>query len=149
MDERRGDAPLGGRVTLRQLDFVEPPFHEGGRLLTEAGELAQIANGRTIRLLAFVEFARPDVIRGRHVHPHRAETLYVVRGELEAVFYLADGTHSIRRRLQDGSLAEVGPGVGHAYRAIAPTFAIEFSGQPFDPEGTLDLPPPPRDHEAA
>ena len=134
---------LDGAVTIRHLAYVDPPVERGGRIATPAGDLVQIANDVTIRLLVEVEFAHDGAIRGQHVHTDRDEHLYVGDGTLHATFRDTATGAEARRVLRRGDLVTVRAGCAHAYRAAGPARGIEFSDRPFTADGTsrVDLAP--------
>ncbi len=103
------------KVTIRRLPDVAPPIPEGGgRIVTPAGELAQIVNGEAYRYLAFLEFhPDPNAPRGNHFHAVKTEHLYIVDGLVRAIY----------RDLDTDATAEIELGAGDlvACRRAAPT----------------------------
>lgn len=128
------------KLLRRSLSVVEPPIPlGGGRIVTAAGELAQVVNGETFRFLAVVEFrySGPESpARGNHVHRRKTETLYVVRGMLRATYEDLETGEKLTMNLGPGDLVTVPPDCAHAYVPLAEALAIEFSDKPYDPSDT-------------
>ena len=128
------------KVQRRRLPIVEPPIPTGGgRIMTSAGELAQIVNGDAYRFLAFVEFryAGPQSpTRGNHVHRRKAESLYVISGRLRALYEDLESGDRMAIDLEPGDLVTVEPNCAHAYRPLEDALAIEFASVPYDSADT-------------
>jgi quercetin dioxygenase-like cupin family protein len=127
----------GPKLSHRHLEVVTPPVLRGGRVMASAGELAQIVNGESFEFLAYIEFREPGVVRANHFHGRKAETLYVIRGELEARFKDLDTDESTELRLTSGDLVVVQPRCAHAYQAVSAADTLEFSATPYDPDDTF------------
>ena len=67
------------KVAIHRLELKSPPLGpQGGRILTPAGEIAQIVSGPAFKYLAYLEFkADPTVPRGHHYHGVKEEFLYI------------------------------------------------------------------------
>jgi quercetin dioxygenase-like cupin family protein len=126
-------------ITRRTLPLVEPPIPVGGgRIHTEAGELAEIVNGREFRSLVYVEFlpgaSRP---RGDHFHRIKTERLYVISGSLHATFRHIESGDSQKLELGPGDLVSIPPGWAHVFVADNHAHAVEFSEHPYTPTDTF------------
>lgn len=129
------------KVSIRRLGIytlpLSAPLTQGGRIMTAAGELAQLVNGEAFRHLAYLEFAdKPAIARGNHYHRSKDEYLYVLRGRLQAT--LQDITTHERATVivETGDLVRIQPGCAHVYRPLSYTQALEFAPTPFDPGDT-------------
>ncbi len=109
---------------------------EGGRITTEAGELAQVVNGEEFRFLAYIEF-KGDAPRGNHYHVLRTEFLYVIAGSLTAHYVDLEDDDRASMRLDAGDLVRVEPRCAHAYAANGYTQAVEFANVLYDPADTI------------
>jgi uncharacterized RmlC-like cupin family protein len=127
------------KVSVRRLPDVAPPIPEGGgRIVTPAGELAQIVNGAPFRYLAFLEFQPdPNASRGNHFHASKTEHLYIVDGLVRATYLDLDSTEAAEVDLRAGDLVAVSPRCAHAYVALAHSHAVEFSALTYDPADTI------------
>ena len=140
---------LSGAVTIRRLETKPPPLDAlGGRILSPSGEIAQIVSGATFRYLAYLEFLPdPAAARGHHGHRLQEEYLYVIRGDLLAIYEDAATGERAETFLGAGDLINVRPGCAHAYVAQAYSQLLEFSPTPFDYSDTYRYPlvgaPPP------
>ncbi|WDZ82440.1 cupin domain-containing protein [Micromonospora cathayae] len=125
------------KVQLRRLPVTEPPIPPGGgRIQSDAGELAQIASGPdAYRFVAYLEL-RPGRPRGNHYHTRKTETLYVVSGRVRAVFHdLTSGRRS-EAVLEPGHLVTIQPHCAHVFHALDPAQAVELADVPYDPADT-------------
>jgi hypothetical protein len=127
------------KVSLRRLPDVAPPIPPGGgRIVTAAGELAQIVNGEAYRYLAFLEFQPdPEAPRGNHFHAAKTEHLYIVNGLVRASYLDLDTGERAEVDLSGGDLVAVSPRCAHAYIALEHSNAVEFSPLGYDPEDTI------------
>jgi hypothetical protein len=132
-------ANMMAKVSLRRLPDVAPPIPPGGgRMVTAAGELAQIVNGEPYRYLAFLEFQPdPDAPRGNHFHAVKTEHLYIVDGLVRASYLDLDTGEQSEVELRGGDLVAVSPRCAHAYIALEHSHAVEFSPLGYDPEDTI------------
>jgi uncharacterized protein YndB with AHSA1/START domain len=127
------------KVTLRRLPEVGAPIPPGGgRMVTGAGEMAQIVNGEAYRYLSFLEF-RPDptASRGNHYHGVKTEHLYIVDGLILASYLDVDSGEKAQIELRHGDLVAVAPRCAHSYIAVEHSHAVEFTAFAFDPEDTV------------
>jgi dTDP-4-dehydrorhamnose 3,5-epimerase-like enzyme len=114
--------------------MAQPP-QDGGRIMTPAGEIAQIVRDQPFRYLASLEFAhRQDVARGNHYHLCKHEFLYVITGKLQAVFKDIDSGETETHIITAGMLVEIAPRCAHVFMPLDYTLAVEFSATPYDPE---------------
>jgi len=130
---------LNEKVRFRTLPVTQPPTPPGGgRIVTPAGELAQVLNGETFRFLAYLEFKtdskRP---RGNHYHAEKTESLYVISGRLRAVYRDISTGEQTERVLQAGDLVTISPGCAHVYFPEEYSQAIEVSDAEYDPADTI------------
>lgn len=124
---------------MRRLPSLDPPIPEGGgRITSEAGELAQIANGELFRFLAYIEF-KPSVstLRGNHYHQSKVEVLYIISGLLRARYRDIDTGESTELLLETGDLVTIAPRCAHAYLPLEYSQAIELSAEAYDPADTI------------
>jgi quercetin dioxygenase-like cupin family protein len=127
------------KVAIRRLPDVVPPIPQGGgRIVTPAGELAQIVNGEAYRYLAFLEFhPDPNAPRGNHFHAVKTEHLYIVDGLVRATYRDLDTDETAEVELVAGDLVIVRPRCAHAYVALEHSHAVEFSPLDYDPADTI------------
>ncbi len=110
------------------------PLVQGGRIATAAGEIAQLVSGESFRYLAYIEFAHPPgALRGNHYHLIKQESLYILRGRLQARYQDMETGQTAELLLETGDLVQTQPGCAHAYRSLEYTQALEFAPTPFDP----------------
>lgn len=129
---------LLSKVSVKKLEIQSPPLDsEGGRILTPAGEIAQIINGTSFNFLAYIEFQyNPKAPRGNHYHEVKNEYLYIVKGRLRAIYHDVDSGIQKETFLEAGNLINIKPRCAHVYFALEYTQAIEFSPNIFDPHDT-------------
>jgi dTDP-4-dehydrorhamnose 3,5-epimerase-like enzyme len=110
----------------------------GGRIITSAGELAQVVNGQQLfTFLAYIEFQSDnDSPRGNHYHSNKEEFLYIIKGKLKAVYKNLETEEMVELLVGEGDLIHIKPGCAHVYYALEYTQAIEFSPHTFDPTDT-------------
>jgi hypothetical protein len=127
------------KVSVRRLPDVAPPIPPGGgRIITAAGELAQIVNGDPFRYLAYLEFQpNPNAPRGNHFHAEKTEHLYIVDGLVRATYRDLDTDETAEVELCGGDLVAVQPRCAHAYVALEHSHAVEFSPLGYDPADTI------------
>ncbi len=127
------------KVTIRSLPLTRPPIQAGGgRILSAAGELAQIVNGEQFCFLAYIEFRNdPPVVRGNHYHKRRTEILYVISGKLQAVYRDLDTGESMEVILRPGDLVTIYPECAHVYYPLEYSQAIEMAATTYDPLDTV------------
>jgi uncharacterized protein YndB with AHSA1/START domain len=127
------------KVTLRRLPEVGAPIPPGGgRMVTGAGEMAQIVNGEAFRYLSFLEFrADPTASRGNHYHAVKTEHLYIVDGLILATYVDVDSGEEAQVELRHGDLVAVAPRCAHSYIALEHSHAVEYTAFAFDPEDTV------------
>lgn len=131
---------LLSKVSIKKLEIQSPPIaSEGGRILTPAGEIAQIINGTSFIFLAYIEFQNnPQAPRGNHYHEVKNEYLYIVKGRLRAIYHDVDSGAQKETFLESGNLINIKPRCAHVYFALEYTQAIEFSPNIFDPNDTKE-----------
>jgi mannose-6-phosphate isomerase-like protein (cupin superfamily) len=127
------------KVSVRRLPEVGPPIPSGGgRMVTGAGELAQVVNGEAYRFLAYLEFhPDPTAPRGNHFHAEKVEHLYIVDGLVTASYLDLDSGESGEVELRAGDLVVVQPRCAHVYVAHEHSHALEFAPGPYDPDDTI------------
>ncbi|NJC72348.1 hypothetical protein HC031_21890 [Planosporangium thailandense] len=126
------------KVRIRRLPVVSPPVPDGGgRVVSSAGELAQIVNGVAYRFLAYVEF-RPDAprLRGNHFHERKTEIMYLIQGRLLALYEDVDTGERSSVELTAGDLVTIEPRCAHVYRVLEHAHAVELSTTEYDPDDT-------------
>ncbi len=128
------------KLSIRRLETYTPPLAAplgaaGGRILTAAGEIAQVVNGSPFRFLSYLEFT-PDMARGNHYHQNKEEYLYVLKGILRAVCRDLDSNETAHLELHAGDLLTIQPRCAHMFIAAEYAQAFEFSAEPFDPDDT-------------
>lgn len=136
---RRDETLLSDKVRFRTLPVTQPPTPPGGgRIVTPAGELAQVLNGATFRFLAYLEF-KPESTRprGNHYHAKKTETLYLISGSLRAVYRDISTGEQAERVLHSGDLVTISPGCAHVYFAEEHSQAIEVADAEYDPADTI------------
>lgn len=131
--------------SLPVVSTVQPgPLNLARRLVTEAGEMAQISNQQTIRYVAHVQFQfdpnTEPIARGNHLHKNKTEFIYVVEGKLRGVFKDADSGELRECELEVGDLVITLPRCAHAYLPQRHTSVIEYSTWDYDPEDTYRFP---------
>lgn len=138
-ETRRDETLLNRKVRVRSLPVTAPPTPPGGgRIVTPAGELAQILNGVTFRFLAYLEFKPdPSAPRGNHVHAKKTESLYLISGHLRAVYQDISTGERTECDLRSGDLVTISPGCAHVYFAEEYSQAIEVADADYDPADTI------------
>jgi hypothetical protein len=116
------------------------PVPGGARLATPAGELARFANGGSYHFSCYMEFPANGPYRGNHYHVNKTETMYVISGEIEAVYLDLDTQERIETVLVAGDLVTVLPRMVHSYRASAFAQAVEVASHEYDPGDTYAHP---------
>ncbi len=125
------------KVTIRKLETKSPPLDSnGGRILTPAGEIAQIVSGNSFNFLAYIEFENSKAPRGNHYHTVKEEFLYVIKGRLRAIYKDIDSGETEEVILETGDLINLKPQCAHVYFALEYTQTLEFSNFPYDPTDT-------------
>jgi len=126
------------KFSVHHLDFMEPPLPaSGGRIMTPAGELAQVISGEAMRLITYIEFKPDGKPRGNHFHRKKLEIIYVIKGTLEVTLEdLAD--HSTETvGLIAGDIIRVQPNCAHVYKTLEYTQALELNEVPYDNADTI------------
>lgn len=127
---------LSDKLHIRRLPFYKTPLREPvtnlGRIVDEAGELTQIANGALIRFVAYIEFSAHGIARANHYHHARIEWLYLINGRLAARFVDIDTGETVDHDLEAGDLVQIKPRCAHGFRALEPVQAIELADFPYD-----------------
>ncbi len=130
---------MSDALTVRRLPTVGVPLRvplgeAGGRIMTDAGEIAQIMSGATMRYLAYLELAGdPPLPRGNHYHTRKCESLYIVAGRVVLVWQqVQGGTAHGSRLLAAGDLVTIPPYWAHAVQPLGYAQALEFAPTVFD-----------------
>jgi quercetin dioxygenase-like cupin family protein len=130
---------LDDRVTVTTLPVCDPAALDQPpikRLLLEKGELAHIHNATApISMIAYTELVRGKP-RGNHLHRHKHEWMYVIRGSCRLIVADPDSGRREEIALSAGDLVSIAVGVAHAVDPLENGHAIEFSPAKFDPEDT-------------
>lgn len=124
-------------------DRLAGSANNGRRLLSPAGELAQIENGTNFRYIAYVEFkmqGEQAFPRGNHYHKNKTEFLYIAQGKLRGVFQDLETNEFGECIVESGDLIEVEALCAHAYLAIEHTHTIEYTKDMYDPDDTYRYP---------
>ncbi len=129
------------KFSIKTLGEYTPPLTSplttGGRIVTPAGELAQVVNGDVIKFLAYVEFKENiDAPRGNHYHELKEEMLYIIKGRVRAIYKDIDTNETDDVVLKTGDLACVKPRCAHVFFPLEYTQAVEFSATTYDPTDT-------------
>ncbi|MBK9156418.1 MAG: hypothetical protein IPM25_19790 [Chloracidobacterium sp.] len=129
---------LSSKVSIQRLNTKEPPLGEdGGRIVSNAGEIAQIVSGGTgFRYLAYIDFTESKFPRGNHYHRNKEEHMYLIRGGLIAVYEDIDSKERKQVTLTEGDLVSIKPMCAHVYFPIEYTQIVEFAADPFDSKDT-------------
>ncbi len=107
-------------------------------MFSEAGELAQVANGEAFHFLAYVEFQEnASALRGNHYHARKTETLYIIRGKLLAKYKDIETGEEFETTLETGDLVTISPGCAHGYLPLEYTQALELSPAVYDINDTI------------
>jgi quercetin dioxygenase-like cupin family protein len=110
---------------------------DGGRYVGDsAGELVRILNGPAARYIAHIEFKSGGRPRGNHVHRHKTEMLYILSGQLHAIYVDERSGQRFEVELSAGDFVQVKPGCAHAYQAHVDSAALEMTGVVYDPADT-------------
>jgi len=113
--------------------------NNGRRLLSSAGELAQIENGTNYSYLAYVEFKMQGdqtFPRGNHYHKNKTEFLYIAQGKLRGLFQDLETDEFAECIVESGDLIKIEALCAHAYLAIVHTHTIEYTKGVYDPDDT-------------
>lgn len=126
------------KINIRRLEVKTPPLDEnGGRIISQAGEIAQIVSGTSFKFLAYIEFEESgETPRGNHYHVNKEEFFYVVKGRLRAIYENLETKERAETVLETGDLVSVKPKCAHVYFPVEYTQLIEFSTGAFDPADT-------------
>jgi hypothetical protein len=127
---------LSGKVLKRSLPLI--PGRPGAdaprlkRLGLAQGELAQMHDGEPgIHYLAYLELHR-DKVRGNHFHELKHEFLYLIEGQVLAVFEDVVTRERISVEVNGGDLVSISVKVAHVFKPLAEGQGIEFSPAAFD-----------------
>lgn len=130
---------MSDALTIRRLPTVGVPLRaplgeQGGRIMSDAGEIAQIMSGATMQYLAYLELAGdPPQPRGNHYHAHKDERIYILTGRVVLVWQqVQGGTAHGSHRLAAGDLVTIPPYWAHAVQPLGYAQALEFAPTPFD-----------------
>jgi dTDP-4-dehydrorhamnose 3,5-epimerase-like enzyme len=129
------------KVSFKRLEVFTPPLSvpivNGGRIMTLAGELAQVVNNQVFRYLAYIEFSEnTEASRGNHYHTTKEEFLYVLKGRLRAIYKDVDTDETQEFFWGAGDLVNIKPRCAHIYFPLEYSQAIEFSDSNYDPSDT-------------
>lgn len=129
---------VADKFSVQHLDFVEPPLPaSGGRLMTPAGELAQIISGEAMRLITYIEFKLDGKPRGNHFHRKKVEIIYIIKGKVRVrIEDLSDHSRATVD-LASGDIIRIQPNCAHVYVAQEYTQALELNTVPYDPADTF------------
>jgi len=79
---------------------------------------------------------RPGTLRGNHFHRRKAETVYLVSGEMNVL--VKDPENATRETipLKAGDVLTIPAGIAHVMQPTAAGYAVEISPTRFEPEDT-------------
>jgi hypothetical protein len=98
------------------------------------GELAQIAGGQVFRYLVYWDIQPvARAFRGQHYHLKKEESMYILRGIVQALFEDIDTQERKEQTLAEGARVIILPRLAHKFVPLEFVQVIEFSPQPFDP----------------
>ena len=81
---------------------------------------------QSVNTIAVLEFVPNAGVRANHYHHQRTESLYIIEGKLKLYVWLPNSPEIDERIVESGHLITVKPGLGHAYKAIDHTWALEM-----------------------
>jgi len=120
-------------------DLVALEAGEGCLYIDESGVNSLCHNGDAMHFLAYVEFCTGK-LRGNHYHRERVENLCVLKGTLDAKFYLhTNPSEVLEIKLVQGDVVTVQAGCIHSYHASEPASVMEFAQQKFNPQDIYKL----------
>lgn len=109
----------------------------GFRVAQDGVEAVFAHSGVPMRLIAYIEFG-DGWVRGNHYHLRKVEHLCVLKGQLEARYFLPFAQKDLLAvTLRAGDMVEVLPGCVHEYTSAGFSAALEFSPQEFSAEDTI------------
>lgn len=121
-------------IKLNKEDDIQSAF-ENGKLFKyeKRGNINYVFhNGDGMRYLTYLEFT-PNNDRGNHYHNQKEESMIVLKGKLNAKYYLVDNPYeTLELTLEEGDIVNIKPRVAHVYLSADGASAIEFSPQKLD-----------------
>jgi len=109
----------------------------GFRVAQDGIETVFAHSGVSMRLIAYIEFG-DGWVRGNHYHLRKVEHLCVLKGRLEARYFLPSAPKDVLVvTLCAGDVVEVLPGCVHEYTSAGFSAALEFSPQEFSAKDTI------------
>ena len=108
-------------------------YREERRIVEARGELAQIGGGQAFQYLVYWDIQPvAGAFRGQHYHLKKEESMYILRGSMQAFFEDIDTKERKQHTLAEGTRAIILPRLAHKFVPLEFVQVIEFSPQPFD-----------------
>ena len=108
-------------------------YREERRIVEARGELAQIGGGQAFQYLVYWDIQPvAGAFRGQHYHLKKEESMYILRGSMQAFFEDIDTKERKQHTLAEGTRAIILPRLAHKFIPLEFVQVIEFSPQPFD-----------------
>lgn len=124
-----------GRALVKSLPVTDQAANRSevcSRISSPRGDLAVLTDGAIpIRHLAYIEL-RPSMIRGNHFHKLRHEYCYLISGEVVLTLEDVTSGEKVTVPMQAGDMAQIPPGIAHAFNPTVPGHAVEFAAESFD-----------------
>ncbi|HEX2965189.1 MAG TPA: cupin domain-containing protein, partial [Syntrophorhabdaceae bacterium] len=111
------------------------------RWIDEKGEFVQVSYREDIGHLAYFELKK-DQFRGKHFHEKKEEVLYIIDGEIRAIFLDLDTSEIEEYILHKGERIHVPTRVAHVFYGLKDAKVVEYSPQYYDKEDAprVDMP---------
>jgi hypothetical protein len=123
---------LGERLKIYSLP-ITGEYREERRIVEARGELAQIGGGRASQYLVYWDIQPlAGAFRGQHYHLKKEESMYILRGSMQALFEDIDTQERQKHILGEGTRLIILPRLAHKFIPLEFVQVIEFSPQPFD-----------------
>ena len=108
-------------------------YREERRIVEPRGELAQIGGGQAFQYLVYWNIQPvAGAFRGQHYHLKKEESMYILRGSVQALFEDIDTQERKEHTLAEGTRVIILPRLAHKFVPLEFVQVIEFSPQPFD-----------------
>jgi len=108
-------------------------YREERRIVEPRGELAQIGGGQAFQYLVYWNIQPvAGAFRGQHYHLKKEESMYILRGSVQALFEDIDTQERQEHVLGEGTRVIIFPRLAHKFIPREFVQVIEFAPQPFD-----------------
>tara|TARA_R110000868_G_scaffold45524_6_gene151108 strand:- start:877 stop:1287 length:411 start_codon:yes stop_codon:yes gene_type:complete len=102
------------------------------------GDTAYINPVEDVKFTGIIEFVPGTGVRGNHYHKNKLEILYIITGQIKALYWEADNPDEITEIIHTkGDKITIPPHIGHGFEAIQHTIALEMTTTAFDMADTF------------